>query len=63
MNEAALFKLLDLGLTALSVGVEREAILAKVTELQAQGATPEQIADALVAMRDAAIAQAEKSIG
>jgi hypothetical protein len=63
MSEAAVLKLLDLGLTALSVGVEREAILAKVTELQAQGATPEQIADALVKMRDDAIAAAEKTIG
>ncbi len=63
MTEVAILKLLDLGLMALSVGLERHAILDRVSGLQAQGATPEQIAEALVQMRNEAIAKAQASIG
>ena len=59
MTEVAILKLLDIGLTALSVGIERQAILDTVSAKQAEGATPEQIAQELVKMRDEAIAKAE----
>lgn len=62
MSEAALLKLLDLGLTALSIGIERQAILDRVAGLQKEGATPEQIAESLRAMRDEAIAKLEASV-
>jgi hypothetical protein len=59
MSEAMIMKLIDVGLTAAAIGLERESILGRVTELQAQGATPEEIADALVRMRDDAINAAQ----
>jgi anthranilate phosphoribosyltransferase len=62
MNEIALLKLLDIALTAAAVGLEREAILAKVTELQAKGATPEELVEAIRQMRDEAIAKAQGEI-
>lgn len=63
MNKAALLKLLDMGLLALSVGLERQAILDRVKAMQAQGSSAEQIADALKGMRDEAIAKARAAIG
>lgn len=62
MTEALLFKLLDIGFTAVSVGLEREAVLTKAREMQNAGSTPEEIADALIKMRDDAIAEAQKQI-
>lgn len=62
MTEAAILKLLDIGLTALSVGIERQAILEKVATMQQAGATPEQIAEGLAKMRDDAIEAAQKTI-
>jgi hypothetical protein len=62
MSEALLLKLIDAALTAASVGLEREAVLARVTEMQAKGATPEEIAAGLVRMRDEAIAAAQARI-
>lgn len=62
MKEDALLRLLDMGLLALSVGLERQAILDKVKTMQSQGSTPEQIADALVGMRNEAIAKAQAVI-
>lgn len=62
MNEAALFKLLDVGFTLLQVGLEREAVLARVQKLEQEGATAEQITEALVKMRDEAIDNAQKVI-
>ena len=62
MSEALLLKLIDAALTAASVGLEREAILGKVTELQAKGSTPEEIAAGIVKMRDEAIASAQARI-
>ena len=62
MSEAILLKLIDAALTAASVGLEREAILGKVTEMQAKGATPEEIAAGIVKMRDEAITAAQARI-
>lgn len=62
MSEAVLLKLIDAALLAASVGLERENIMARVAVLQAEGATPEQIAQALVVMRNQAIADAEARI-
>ena len=61
MTEAMILRLLDFGLTALSVGIERQAILDRVAALQKEGATPEQLVDGLRQMRDAAIAKAEEA--
>jgi len=62
MSEAALLKLLDISLTALSVGLERQAILDKVAALQKAGATPEQLIEGIVKLRDEAIASAQNKI-
>lgn len=62
MTEVLLLKLLDIGMTAVSVGLEREEVLNKAREMQAAGATAEEIADALVKMRDDAIVEAQKQI-
>lgn len=59
MTEVALLKLLDISLTALSVGLERQAILDKVAELQKGGATPEQLVDGIRKLRDDALAKAK----
>ncbi len=61
MNDAQLVKILDFGLTALSVGLERQAILDRVAAMQREGASPEKIVEALRQMRDEAIAKAEAS--
>lgn len=62
MTEAVILKLIDVALTAAAVGLEREAILDRVRGLQAAGATPEDITQALVTMRDDAIAEAQRKI-
>ena len=62
MSETALLKLLDFGLTALSVGLERQAVLDAAKARIALGDTPEQVADFLVGMRNDAIAKAQKAI-
>ena len=62
MSEVLVMKLIDAALTAASVGLEREAILGKVTELQAKGATPDEIADALVGMRNDSINAAQAKL-
>lgn len=62
MNAAGLAKFLDVVFTAVSVGLEREAIVAKVREMEAQGATPGQITEAIAKMRDEAIAAAQNAI-
>ena len=62
MSEAALLKLLDISLTALSVGLERQAILDKVAALQKAGATPGQLIEGIVKLRDEAIASAQNKI-
>jgi len=55
MSEVAILKLLDMGLTALSVGLERQAILSKVAEMQKAGATPDQLVEGLRKLRDDAL--------
>lgn len=62
MNEAVLFRLLDLALNAVAFGLEADAIRTKLKEMQANGATADQVADALVSMRDQAIADAQKVV-
>ena len=62
MNEAALFKLVDLALNLVAIGLERDAILSKVKEMEASGASPSQVAEALKDMRDQAILKAQDAI-
>jgi len=62
MTEIALLKLLDFGLTALSVGLERQAVLDAAKARLAAGDSPEQVADFLVGMRNDAIAKAQAAI-
>lgn len=60
--EAIIYKLLDLAFNALSVGLEREEIVARVKSMEDGGATPEEIISVLQKMRDEAIAAAQSSI-
>jgi hypothetical protein len=62
MSEAMLFKLLDLALNAVALGLEADAIRTKMKEMQANGATADQVAEALVKMRDEAITNAQKAV-
>ena len=62
MNEAVILRLLDIGLTAASFGIERQAVLDAATARVAAGDSPEQVADFLVNMRDDAIAKAQEAI-
>ena len=59
---AGIYMVLDAAFSALSAKFERDAILAKVKEAEANGATPEQIVASLKAMRDEAIAAAQDVI-
>jgi len=61
MNELVMLKLLDFGLTAAQIGLERQAVLDAATARIAAGDTPEQLAAFLVKMRDEAIARADAS--
>jgi hypothetical protein len=62
MSEIVLMKLLDFGLTALSVGLERQAVLDAAKARLDAGDTPEQVADFLVGLRNEAIAKAQAAI-
>lgn len=62
MTEVLLLKLLDFGLTAASIGLEREAVLEHARKRVAEGATPDDIARELFKMRDDAIAAAQGKI-
>lgn len=62
MNEAALFRLVDLALNIFSLTLERDAIVSKVKEMEDSGASPQQVADALKDMRDQAILKAQDAI-
>ena len=57
MNEAVLWKLADLAITAFQAGLERQVVVDRIKELEAQGKTPDELADALRSMRDEAIAK------
>lgn len=54
--------LINAAFEAVAVGLTRESVIAKAQELEAKGATPEQIAVALRDMRDQAIAEAQEKI-
>jgi len=54
--------LIGAALDAVSAKLERDAVIAKVREMQAQGATPEQIADALRTMAVASETDAQAAI-
>jgi hypothetical protein len=62
MSEALLMKLADMALNLIAVGLERDMIVSKVKEMEANGATADDVVDALRAMRDEAIAKAQKAI-
>lgn len=62
MSEAVLLKLLDFGLTAAAIGLERQAVMDKANAMIAAGKTPDEVAEALVQMRDEAIAKAKESL-
>lgn len=59
---AGLYLLLDAAFGALAAKVERDALLAKVKELEVSGASPEKITEELRKMRDTAIAAAQDEI-
>lgn len=62
MNEVIVFKLVDAALTAFQIGVAREDILMTAAKMEAEGATPQQVTEALVKMRDEAIAKAQAAV-
>lgn len=62
MSEVILAKLLDVGISVFMAGIERSAIVAKVEEMETAGATPDEITDALQAMRQQSEADAQKAI-
>lgn len=62
MREAVIWKLLDLALAAVQAGFERQAVVEKVRELEAAGASPDQITDALQAMAKQSEADAQAAI-
>jgi hypothetical protein len=59
---AGIYLVVDAAFSLLSAKFERDAILARVKEREAQGATPEQIVADLRTMRDEAIAKAQDTI-
>lgn len=62
MSAGGVYLLLDVALSALSAKLERDVILAKIRERQAQGASLEQISAEIKAMRDEAIAKAQADL-
>ena len=54
---AAVWKLVDLALNAVAVGLERQAVIDRLKVLEEAGKTPDELADALKAMRDEALAK------
>lgn len=63
MNELVMWKLADMILNAVAVGLERQSILDKVKEMEVQGKTPDQIAEGIKQMRDDAIKALVASLG
>lgn len=51
MTEAALFKLADVVLTLVSMGIEAEAIRARVQDLESQGKSAQEVTESLHAWR------------
>jgi hypothetical protein len=62
MGELAIASLLDLGISLVLAGMERSVIVSKVQEMETAGATPDEITDALQAMRQQSEADAQKAI-
>lgn len=59
---SGMYMLADALLGALAAKLERDVILAKIQDLEAKGATPEQLTDELRKMRDEAITKAQLDI-
>ena len=55
MNELVLWKLAELVLNAVEIGLERSAVIDKVKVLEGEGKSPAEIADAIRQMRDEAL--------
>lgn len=55
-------RLVDFAFTALEAGIARGPIVEKVREMEASGATPEEITEALQAMRQASEKEAQDKI-
>ena len=62
MEAAGLALILNAAIDAYSAKLHRDEIVAKAQKLADAGATPEQIADAILNMRKAALADAQKAI-
>lgn len=62
MNEALLFKLVDMALNVVAVGLERDMIVSTIKDMEANGATADQVVEAIRAMRDEAIAKAQAAV-
>jgi len=60
--EVAIAKILDLGITMVLAGMERQPIVDKVREMEVAGATADQITDALQAMRQQSEKDAQAKI-
>ena len=59
---AGVYMLADALLGALAAKIERDVLLATVKQMEAKGASPEQITDELKRMRDNAIQLAQEEI-
>lgn len=58
----AIAKILDLGITLYVAGIERQSIVDKVRGMEDQGATPDEISDALQKMRQDSEGAAQRAI-
>ena len=56
-----IFQLVNLAFGVAATALEREAVLARIKELELGGASPDEIRVALVAMRDEQLARAEQA--
>ena len=61
-NPVVIYKLIDLALDALAIGLERSVIIDGVRAQEAAGKTPDEIADYLKNLRDEALAKAESAV-
>jgi len=60
--EIVVAKIVDLALTAFMAGIERQAIVEDLRKMEAAGATPDEMTDALQAMRQAQEAKTQAKI-
>jgi hypothetical protein len=56
-----IFKVVDIALNLVAVGLERAAVIDAVRAQEEAGKTPDEIADFLKSMRDEALAKAEQA--